>query len=150
MDESRRGEIMQIGSWDPLLFLVVFLCFLILFLGYGYYNKLLWFQQDGTTQTDNWFVSFQTRDLASGGRFHRIGRPVLVLIFLNLISLRIVMYFSLLSPYQLFVFVFSFYIPVSAILTIILLAILWGIHKQSRVSEREPSIEDPFPDADSE
>jgi uncharacterized membrane protein len=144
------SEDMQTDSWDPLLFLVAFLCFLMLFLGYGYYNKLLWFQQGSAAQTDNWFVSFQTRDLASGGRFHRIGRPVIVLIFLNLITLRIVMYFSLLSPIQLFVFVFVFYIPTGAILTIILLAILWRIHKQSRVFEREPSIEDPFPDSDFE
>lgn len=50
---------MQINSWDPLLLLSAFLGFLILFLGFGYFKGLLWFQQDDANKTDNWFVSFE-------------------------------------------------------------------------------------------
>jgi len=141
---------MQAGSWNPLFFLIAFLCFLILFLGYGYFNKLLWFQQKGVTKADNWFVSFKSRDLASGGWFHRFGRPVVVLIFLNLVVFRIVIYFSIFSPFQLFIFAFVFYIPIGVIFGIILLAILWRIHKQPIISEGEHPLEDPFLDADRE
>lgn len=150
IDESKRGEIMQAGSWDPLFFLIVFLCFLIIFLGYGYFNKLLWFQQDGVTKTDNWFVSFKSRDLASGGWYHRFGRPVLVVMFLNLVAFRTVIYLSIFSPFQLFIFVFVFYIPISVIFGIILFAILWRIHKQPKISEVDHPLEDPFSDADRE
>ncbi len=138
---------MQINSWDPLLLLAAFLGFLILFVGFGYFKGLLWFQQDGENITDNWFVSFNARDLASGGWFHRFGRPVTVLIFVHLISYQVVTNLVVLSPFQLFIYILVFYIPTSIVLLIILTVILWRIHKQPKINERKHPIEDPFPDA---
>ena len=140
---------MQVNSWDPLMLLVAFLGFLILFLGFGYFKGLLWFQQDDANKTDNWFVSFESRDLASGGWFHRFGRPVIVLYFVHLMSYYIVTNLVVLSPFQFFIFIIAFYIPSGTILAIIMTAILWRIHKQPMIKEREHPIEDPFPDADS-
>ncbi|MHA1927865.1 MAG: hypothetical protein ACTSV2_04695, partial [Candidatus Thorarchaeota archaeon] len=84
--------------------------------------------------------------LASGGWFRRFGRPVTVLIFVRLISYQVVTNLVVLSPFQLFIFIFAFYIPSSTILGIILTVILWRIHKQPTIKEREHPIEDPFPD----
>ncbi|MHA1927961.1 MAG: hypothetical protein ACTSV2_05180 [Candidatus Thorarchaeota archaeon] len=140
---------MQINSWDPLLLLAAFLGFLILFVGFGYFKGLLWFQQDGENKTDNWFVSFESRDLASGSWFRRFGRPAIVLWLANLISYQVVTNLVVLSPFQLLIFIFAFYIPSSTILGIIMTAILWRIHRQPKIKEREHPIEDPFPDADS-
>ena len=138
---------MQVNSWDPLILLAAFLGFLILFLGFGYSKGLLWFQQDGANKTDNWFVSFESRDLASGSWFRRFGRPALVFFFIHLISYPIVTNLIVLSPFQFFIFILVFYIPTGIILVIIMTAILWRIHKQPMIKEREHPIEDPFPDA---
>ena len=140
---------MQINSWDPLLPLAAFLAFLTLFFVFGYFKGLLWFQQDDANKTDNWFVSFNARDLASGGWFRRFGRPVTVLIFVRLISYQVVTNLVVLSPFQLFIYIFVFYIPTGIILLIILTVILWRIHRQPRIMESEHPVEDPFPDADS-
>ena len=140
---------MQANSWDPLMFLLAFLGFLILFLGFGYFKGLLWFQQDGVNKTDNWFVSFESRDLASGSWFRRFGRPVIVLYFVHLMSYYIVTNLVVLSPLHFFIFIFAFYIPSGTILAIIMTVILWRIHRQPKIKEREHPIEDPFPDADS-
>jgi len=138
---------MQVNSWDPLMLLVAFLGFLILFLGFGYFKGLLWFQQDGKNKTDNWFFSFNARDLASGGWFRRFGRPAIVLYFVHLMSYYIVTNLVVLSPFQLFIYIFVFYIPTGIVLLIILTVILWRIHRQPKIKEREHPIEDPFPDA---
>ena len=134
---SRRGVIVQIGGFDPLLFILMFLVFLTVFLAYGYSRGLLWFQQDSAKRADNWLVTFESRDAASGGWFRRFGRPVLVLFFIRLISYWVVTNPIVLSPFQFFIFVFVFYLPSGIVLVIILTAILWRIHKQPVTRENE-------------
>lgn len=140
---------MQVNSWDPLTLLLLFLGFLVLFIGFGYFKGLLWFQQEGAKETDNWFTSFESRDLASGGRFRRFGRPCVVLLFVHLISYPVVTNLVILSPFQFVIFIFVFYIPTGIILEIIMIAILWRIYRTPKVNESEHLTEDPFPDADS-
>ena len=138
IDNSRMGEIMQVNSWDSLTFLLAFLGFLVLFIGFGYFKGLLWFQQDGANETDNWFVSFESRDLASGGWFRRFGRPVIVLYVAHLLSYQVVTNLIVLSPFQFSIYVFVLYIPTNIILGIILITISWRIHRQPKVKENEP------------
>jgi len=66
---------MQFNNLDPLLFLLAILGFFTLFTVIMYSKGLMWFQQTGTNATDNWFVSFESRDIASGSWFRRFGRP---------------------------------------------------------------------------
>jgi hypothetical protein len=120
---------MQVNSWDPLMFLVALLGFLTLFTVIMYFKGLMWFQQTGKNATDNWFVSFESRDLASGSWFRRFGRPAIVLFFVHWMSYYVVTYLVVLSPFQFFIFVFVFYIPTGTILGIILAAILWRIQR---------------------
>ena len=127
---SRRGVILQASGFDPLLFILMFLVFLTVFLVYGYSRGLLWFQQDSPKRADSWFVTFESRDAASGGWFRRFGRPVLVLFFIHAISYPIVTNLIVLSPLQFFIFVFVFYIPSDVIVVIILSVILWRVRKQ--------------------
>ena len=109
----------------------------------------MWFQQTDTNATNNWFVSLEARDVASGSWLRRFGRPALVLFFVHLLSYYVVTNMIVLSPFQLFIFVFVYYIPTDIILGIIFIAIFWRIHKQPRITESEHPIEDPFPDDDS-
>jgi hypothetical protein len=120
----------QTGGFNPFVFFVAFLGFMIGFLAYGYYKGLLWFQQDSPKRADSWFATFESRDAASGGWFRRFGRPVVVLLFITLISYPIVTNLIALSPFQLFIFIFVFHIPSELILLIISTVIMWRIHKQ--------------------
>ncbi len=140
---------MQFNNLDPLLFLLAILGFFTLFTVIMYFKGLMWFQQTGTNATDNWFVSFESRDLASGSWFRRFGRPALVFFFIHVISYPVVTNLIVLSPFQFFIFIIVFYIPTGIILLIVMTAILWRIHKQPTIKESEHPIEDPFPDADS-
>ena len=146
---TQWGKIMQFNSLDPLLFLLAMLGFFTLFTVIMYFKGLMWFQQTGTNATDNWFTSFESRDAASGGWFHRFGRPVLVLLFITLISYPIVTNLITLSPFHLFIFIFVFHFPSELILLIISTIILWRIHKQPRMMKSEHPMEDPFPNDDS-
>ena len=140
---------MQFNNLDPLLFLLAILGFFTLFTVIMYFKGLMWFQQTGTNATDNWFVSFESIDIASGSWFRRFGRPALVFLFIHLISYTVVTNLIVLSPFHFFIFIFVFYIPTGIILVIIMTAILWRIHRQPKIRESQHPIEDPFPDADS-
>jgi hypothetical protein len=120
----------QTSGFDPLLFILMFLIFLTVFSAYGYSRGLLWFQQDNPKRADSWFVTFESRDAASGGWFRRFGRPVLVLFFIHVISYPVVTNLISLSSFEFFIFVFVFYIPSDVIVVIILSVIMWRIHKQ--------------------
>lgn len=109
----------------------------------------MWFQQTDTNTTDNWFISLEARDAASGSWLRRFGRPALVLFFVHLLSYYIITNLVELSPFQLFVFIFVYYIPTDIILGVVFIVIFWRIHKQPRITESEHPIEDPFPDDDS-
>jgi hypothetical protein len=122
--------IVQTSGFDPLLFILMFLIFLTVFSAYGYSRGLLWFQQDNPKRADSWFVTFESRDAASGGWFRRFGRPVLVLFFIHVISYPVVTNLISLSSFEFFIFVFVFYIPSDVIVVIILSVIMWRIHKQ--------------------
>ncbi len=121
---------MQTSSFDPVLSVLAFIGFLIVFLAYGYSKGLLWFQQDSTKRAESWLTSFNARDAASGGWFRRFGRPILVLFFIHVISYPVVTNLFTLSPFQFVIFVFVYYIPSGIILTTIMFAIQWRVHKQ--------------------
>ena len=131
------------------MFLLAILGFFTLFTVIMYFKGLMWFQQTDRNATDNWFVSFESRDLASGSWMRRFGRPAIVLWLVHLMSYYVVTNLVVLSPFQFFIFVFVFYVPTGTILGIILAIILWRIHRQPTIMESEHPIEDPFPDADS-
>lgn len=121
---------MQTSGLDPVLFILVFLSVVIVVWAYGYSKGLLWFQQDSKKKSESLLASFNARDAASGGWFHRFGRPVIVLMFITLISYPIVTSLIALSPFQLFIFVFVFHFPSELILIIISTVIMWRIHRQ--------------------
>ncbi|TFG32494.1 hypothetical protein EU528_03120 [Candidatus Thorarchaeota archaeon] len=126
---------MQTGSFNPFVFFVAFLGFMIGFIAYGYYKGLLWFQQDSAKRSESLLASFNVRDEASGGWFRRFGRGLVVLLFITLISYPIVTNLIVLSPFQLFIFIFVFHLPSELILLIILTVIYWRIHKQPITEE---------------
>lgn len=128
---------MQLNPWDPHTFVLLILGFITLFLVVGYFKELLWFQQARTSATDNWLVSFQQKDLASGGWFHRFGRPVVVLNVAVFLSHIVVMNLGVLSPFQFFVYIFVFYIPIQIILVIISFAIIARVNRQPESKENE-------------
>jgi len=128
---------MQVNPWDPHTFVLLILGFITLFLVVGYFKGLLWFQQARTSATDNWLVSFQQKDLASGGWFHRFGRPVVVLNVAVFLSHIVVMNLGVLSPFQFFVYIFVFYIPIQIILVIISFAIIARVNRQPEPKENE-------------
>ena len=128
---------MQVNTWDPLTFALLVLGFITLFLVIGYFKGLLWFQQARTSATDNWLVSFQQRDLASGGWFHRFGRPVIVLHIAVIFSYPVVMNLVVLSPFQFAIYICVFYIPIQLILVIISLAIITRANRQPESKENE-------------
>jgi hypothetical protein len=120
----------QTSSFDPVLFILVFLSVVIVIWAYGYSKGLLWFQQDSKKKSESLLASFNARDAASGGWFHRFGRPVIVLLFITLISYPIVTNLIELSSFQLFIFIFVFHFPSELILLIISAVIMWRIHRQ--------------------
>jgi hypothetical protein len=120
----------QTSGFDPVLFILMFLSVVIVIWAYGYSKGLLWFQQDSKKKSERLLASFNARDAASGGWFHRFGRPVIVLMFITLISYPIVTSLIALSPFQLFIFIFVFHFPSELILIIISTVIMWRIHKQ--------------------
>jgi len=128
---------MQVNPWDPHTFVLLILGFVTLFLVVGYFKGLLWFQQARTSATDNWLVSFQQKDLASGGWFHRFGKPVAVLNVAVFLSHIVVMNLGVLSPFQFFVYIFVFYIPIQLILVIISFAIIARVNRQPESKENE-------------
>ena len=128
---------MQVNTWDPLTFVLLVLGFITLFLVIGYFKGLLWFQQARTSATDNWLVSFQQRDLASGGWFHRFGRPVIVLHIAVIFSYPIIMNLVVLSPFQSVIYICVFYIPIQLILVIISFAIIARVNRQPESKENE-------------
>ena len=137
INNSRIGEIMQVNTWDPLTSVLLFLGFLTLILVIGYFKGLLWFQQTGTNATDNWFVSFQQRDLASGGWFHRFGRPVIVLHIVVILSYPVITNLVVLSPFQFVIYILVFYIPIQLILVIISFAIIARVNRQPESKENK-------------
>lgn len=128
---------MQVNTWDPLTFVLLVLGFIALFIVVGYFKGLLWFQQTGTNTTDNWFVSFQQRDLASGGWFHRFGRPVIILHIGVILSYPVITNLVVLSPFQLFIYIVMFYIPIESILVFISFVIIRRVNRQPESKENE-------------
>ena len=128
---------MQVNTWDPHTFVLLILGFMTLFVLVGYFKGLLWFQQARTNATDNWLVSFQQRDLASGGWFHRFGRPVIVLHIAVIFSYPILMNLVVLSPFQSVIYICVFYIPIQLILVIISFAIIARVNRQPESKENE-------------
>lgn len=128
---------MQVSAWDPHTFVLLILGFMTLFIVVGYFKGLLWFQQARTSATDNWLVSFQQRDLASGGWFHRFGRPVIVLHIAVIFSYPVVMNLVVLSPFQSVIYICVFYIPIQLILVIISFAIIARVNKQPESKENK-------------
>jgi len=128
---------MQVNTWDPFTFVLLVLGFMALFIVVGYFKGLLWFQQTGTNATGNWFVSFQQRDLASGGWFHRFGRPVIALHIAVILSYPVVTSLVVLSPFQFFIYIFVFYIPVQIILVVISSTIFARVNRQPELEENE-------------
>lgn len=128
---------MQAIAWDPLTFVILVLSFMTLFLVVMYFKRLLWFQQTGTSTPDNWLVSFHRKDLASGGWFHRFGRPVVVLHITVILSYPVVTSLVVLSPIQFFIYIVMFYIPVQIILLIISSAIVARVNRQPEPKEDE-------------
>jgi len=120
----------QTSGFDPILFILAFFGFLIVFWAYGYSKGLLWFQQDSAKRSESWLTSFNARDAASGGWFRRFGRILVVLLFITLISYPVVTNLIALSPFQLFIFIFVIHLPSELILLIILAAMLRRIRKQ--------------------
>ncbi len=128
---------MQLNPWDPHTFVLLILGFMTLFVLVGYFKGLLWFQQARTSAADNWLVSFQRRDLASGGWFHRFGRPVIVLHIAVIFSYPILMNLVVLSPFQSVIYICVFYIPIQLILVIISFAIIARVNRQPESNENE-------------
>ena len=121
---------MQTSGFDPVIFILAFFGFLIIFWVYGYSKGLLWFQQDSAKRSESWLVTFNARDEASGGWFRRFGRVLLVLLIITLVSYPVVTNLIALSPFQLFIFIFVFHFPSELILLIILAANVRRIRKQ--------------------
>jgi len=119
----------QTSGFDPVLFILAFFGFLIIFWAYLYSKGLLWFQQDSAKRSESWIATFNERDEASGGWFRRFGRALLVLLFITLISYPIITYLNVLSPVQLFIFMFVFHFPIELILLIILTVNIRRIQK---------------------
>ena len=128
---------MQVNPWDPHTFVLLILGFVTLFLVVGYFKGLLWFQQARTSATDNWLVSFQQKDLASGGWFHRFGKPVIVLHIAVILSYPIITNLIVLSPFQFFIYIFLFYLPIESILVIISFVIIRRVNRQPESKEDE-------------
>jgi len=126
----RSGVIVQTSGFDPILFILAVFGFVIVFGVYGYFKGLLWFQQDSAKRSESLLASFNARDEASGGWFRRFGRVLVVLLFITLISYPVVTNLIVLSPFQLFIFIFVFHFPSELILLIILTVIYWRIRKQ--------------------
>lgn len=121
---------MQFEGWNPTLFIVALVVFVVIFWAYLYSQGLMWFQQDSEKRADSWFVTLNARDEASGGWYRRFGRWIVILFVIHIISYPLVTNLIELTPFQLGLFVLGYYLPTGLILTIILFVMLWRIHKQ--------------------
>ena len=139
---SRSGEILQTSGFDPMLFILVIFSFVIVFGVYGYFKGLLWFQQDSAKRSESWITTFNARDEASGGWYHRYGWALLVLIVIVLISYPIITNLVVLSPFQLFIFEFVFRLPTELILLIILIVKVGRIRKYPLPEKTSPDYND--------
>ncbi len=121
---------MQTNLWDPVMFVSITLGFIILFSVIMYVKGLLWFQQSNRVPSDNWFIRFQQKDNASGCWYHRYGRPMIVIDMIVIFSYPVITYLDALSSFQLFVYIFAFFIPIQFILVILTLAIFARVNRQ--------------------
>ncbi len=142
---SRIGEIMQVDLWDPLTLLAVCLVFFIFFITFMYTKKLLWFQHDDATGTDNWLTRYQAKDEATGRWGRRFVVPAAILFLL--LSILNVVVVNVLEPssfqrliFHLFYFISTFIIGI------------FFFVRHSRINRHvlETRTDDPFPDASEE
>ncbi|MHA2161913.1 MAG: hypothetical protein ACXABF_05790 [Candidatus Thorarchaeota archaeon] len=104
---------MQFNSWDPLTFLLICLGFMVFFLALMYSQGMMWFQH-----------TFHERDNATGEWYRRFGKPIIVLYIVLHGSFFVVTNLIGLTPFQFVVYIFLFYLPLNAFLTIALTTII--------------------------
>ncbi|MHA2373034.1 MAG: hypothetical protein ACXAEB_08460 [Candidatus Thorarchaeota archaeon] len=97
---------------------------MVFFLALMYSQGMMWFQHKSADRADKWFLSFHERDNATGEWYRRFGKPIIVLYIVLHGSFFVVTNLIGLTPFQFVVYIFLFYLPLNAFLTIALTTII--------------------------